>query len=317
MKVRVYGYKFEADRVPPAMSRLDLYEYMEKNAGCKLGAVYQYGAVKVKLPNGPAGVMQEWWGGMLLKIRDAKAYMKLTEKDGKTVLTAEDLAENEKLAEVNFFLAHPETGSGLYAHHSQSASLINFGRVCNRVFNTDRREQKKTEVNGNHLSKDEQEAIKSKYEGELIMGQLCMTAGVKDLVRSLHKVSSFEYRFSTVKTHEKFLQGISEQAESETIRFSFPPDADVDALADSLDASLAEGDVDEFKVKGVDKHGKAQEYRLATNPLIFDEYDYDSKMKGLVLDLSDWKGSITNSVIIAHLGKVASNRKVMQLLKKA
>lgn len=315
MKVRTYGFTFDKFLFPSAMTRPSLFEYLGANPGVRIGTSYQLGSAKVTLPCGAK--TQDWWGGMLLRIRDSKGYLKLTEKGGKSVLTAESLGEGERLAEVSFLLAHPETGNGLITHHYHATSIYSFGRVCERVFATHRRNLRNDALAVAGLTGKQKKAVRGSYEGKLSLGQLCLETKLKDLVKKLQRVNAFDFKFTTVTTKETFLKGIAERAESERVKFMFPPDADVDALADEIDLAVKGEGVAELKVHGVDVHGTPREYTMDQNPQVFDEYDYDDMMKGLKLDLSDWGNSIKNSAAIAHLGKVAAGHTVMQLLTKA
>lgn len=309
MKIKVYGFKFSEGKIPEAMDATDVFAYMKANSGMKLGKVYQLGACNVSLGQD----MKDWWGGMILKVRDSNAFTKLTQKNGKTILTAETLAENEQLVELTYFVAHPGTGSGLLAHHYHGTSITSFGTVCRRVF---RSAQKEARIAAHHgKGPAEVKALKQQYVGELVLEQLCNDTDLKDLVKELKRVSSFELRLATLETKEKFLQGIIEKASNEVIKLTFPPDTDVEELADDA-VKLAESEeVAEIKVSGYDKKKNRREYFKDRNPLVFHEFEYDDIMKGLALDLGNWEGSIRDSNAIKKLLSIATSKTTLNLLK--
>lgn len=309
MKIKVYGFKFNKGKLPEVMQVTDLYGHMLIHAGAKIGKLYQLGACKVSSGQD----MKDWWGGMVLKVRDSNAFTKLTQKNGKTILTAETLAENEQLVELTYFVAHPETGSGLLAHHYHGTSITSFGAVCRRVF---RSAQKNARTHA-QIGKGPAEikALAKQFTGELVLEQLCNDADLKKLVKELKRVSSFELRLATLETKETFLQGVIEKASNEVIKLSFPPDADVEELADDA-VKLAESEeVAEIKVSGYDEKKNRREYFKDQNPLVFHEFEYDDIMKGLALDLGNWETSIRDSNAIKKLLSIASSKTTLNLLK--
>ncbi|MDQ8201493.1 hypothetical protein [Pelagicoccus sp. SDUM812003] len=313
MKTKVYGFKFKNDIVPRAMNITDLYGFMSANAGAKLGKLYQYGATKVTF-EGKDGPM-EWWAGMILKVRDSKAFTKLTESDGKTTLTAEILAENEKLVELTYFIAHPETGSGLLAHHYHGTSITSFAVICRKLFAAEARLQKEAAVSGK--TKKEAKEIAQDYKGTLSLIQLCNDTDLKDLVKGLKRVSSFELRLATLETKETFLRGIVEKASNEIIKLTFPPDSDIEELADSAVELSNAQEVAEVIVSGYDSNKNRRQFFKDKNPLVFNEFDYDESIKDLVLDLDDWPKSIGGSEVVSKLAAMASGESVLNLLLHA
>lgn len=311
MKIKVYGFKFTKAKLPKAMQAKDVFAYMKAAAGAKLGKLYRFGAHSVAYGEDKS----EWWGGMILKVRDSSAFTKLTQKGGKTILTAETLAENEQLVELTYFVAHPETGSGLLAHHYQGTSLPAFGGVCRRVFIAAQRKARALAMSGKTTA--EQKALRIIFVGELVLEQLCNDTDLKSLVKELKRVSSFELRLATLETKEKFLQGIAEKASNEVIKFTFPPGTDVEGLADDAVELSESEEVAEIKVTGYDSKKNRREYFKDQNPLVFSEFDYDEIMKGLVLDLDNWPSSITGSTAIKKLLAIAHGKSTLHLLKNA
>lgn len=311
MKIKVYGFKFTKSKLPKAMKATDVFAFMKAAAGSKLGKLYRFGTHTVAFGDDKS----QWWGGMILKVRDSSAFTKLTQKGGKTILTAETLAENEQLVELTYFVAHPETGSGLLAHHYHGTSLPSFGRVCRRVFLAAQRKARALALSGKSTA--EQKALRKTFVGDLVLEQLCNDTNLKDLIKELKRVSSFELRLATLETKEKFLQGIVEKASNEIIKLTFPPDTDVDELADDAVKLADSEEVAEIKVSGYDAKKNHREYFKDQNPLVFHEFDYDEIMKGLVLDLDDWATSISGSNAIKKLLAIAHGKSTLHLLKNA
>lgn len=313
MKIKVYGFKFDMDKLPKAMKPTDVFEYMQLHAGTEAGKIYRYGTYL--LPKLEGERSQDWWGGMILKIRDSNAFTKLTNKDGKLILTAETLAENENLVEITYFVAHSETGSGLLAHHYYGTSLVSFAHICKKVFALARKELAKSAIF--EKSKKQQKNILKEFKGALELCQLCNDTDIKTLVKQLKRVTSFELKLATLETKETFLRGIIEKATHETLKLTFPPDVDVDLLAEDA-YELSENDlVTNLKVTGYDSKKIRRDIHKDENPLVFHEFDYDDSTKGLVLDLENWARSIEDSDMIKKLIAVASGRSTIKLLESA
>ena len=314
MNVKVYGFNIDT-KLPSGISRTCVYEYMAQTCGSTLGKFYRYGAKKLN----DGSEHGEWWAGIILKVRDSKAFTKLVEgEDGKAVLTAETLAENEKLVEISYFVAHPQTGSGLMAHHYQATSLWGFSGICQRLFVPCQKAAKAAALAAaTGLTKKQKKELRLLYKTKFKLGQLCNDTDLKTLVKQLNRVSTFELRLSTVRTKERFLRGIAEKADSEIIKLVFPADESVADLADDAEKLSTDADVDDIKVTGVDSKKKRQESFKDKNPLLFDEYDYDKLMKGFNIDLGDWGKSIEESTAIKRLIATAKGTSTYQLLTKA
>jgi hypothetical protein len=313
MKINVYGFKFTKTELPPAMKATDVFARMEREPGMKIGKTYRYGAHKLTANIGE--VESEWWGGIILKVRDSKAFTKLTEGEGKMVLTAETLAANEKLVELTYFIAHPDTGSGLLAQHYHGTSITAFGLACSKVFKTAQREA--AEEATKEKSPKEKSAILKQFRGKLALEQLSHDTDLRALVKKLKRVASFELKLATLETRETFLRGIIEKASHETLKLTFPLDASVDELADDAAALVEAGAVNDVKVIGYDGQNIKREYYKDQNPLVFEVFDYDQVMVGLKIDFSNWAESIENSVMIKQLIAVASHKSTHKLLTTA
>jgi hypothetical protein len=311
MKIKVYGFKFNRDKLPEAMKATDAFAAMQSTTGVELGKLYRVGAHPVTLESDSP----QWWGGMILKARDSTAFTKMTKKAGKTILTAETLAENEQLVELTYFVAHPKTGSGLLAHHYHGTSLNSFGNVCQRVFAAAQRQARAVALEQTPSAKHK--TLRGSFVGELALEQLCNDTDLKDLIKQLKRVSSFELRLATLKTKETFLKGVIEKASNEVIKLTFPLDADVDELADDAVALACAREVAEIKVSGYDAKKNHREYFKDQNPLVFHEFDYDDIMKGLELDLDDWGTSIGGSKAIKKLLTIAHGKSTLNLLRNA
>lgn len=80
------------------------------------------------------------FAGVVLKARDATSFTKMISEGGISKVKTQKLAEGERLAEANFFVAHLKTGRGLYAYHHRSASITSdFSWLCGKAFYHEKR----------------------------------------------------------------------------------------------------------------------------------------------------------------------------------
>jgi len=315
MRLRVFGYSFDKDGLPPALTRTALFESLSQTGERALrNGTFQIAATEVS--HGLGAKAEKWWGGILLKVRDARGFNKLIrDQDGKRKVTAEKLKANEEIAEVNFFIAHPVTGSGLYAHYHQSASLVSdFRWVCYKTFDEHRKECRNAALAADGLSNSEQKAIRARYQGTLSLNQLVRSEQLKALVKTLKKVNSVTVKVVMVQTNERLFRGIQQQASSRSVKFTFPSDQSVARLADDVGDVSGSDQIQALSVSGITPSGRERTLNLNKNPFVFEEWDYDEAMGNMELDLDDWEDSIASAPVIKRLIEVAKDVKVRQLL---
>jgi hypothetical protein len=310
MKIKLLGYNIDPSFFPSALGRTDIYQHLCQPNGLAVSKTFQVGTTKI--PVHTATGTEQWWGGMSLRIRDAKAFNKIVSNGGHITLTAERLGQNEQLAEVNFFIAHPVSGSGLFSYYTGSSSLMSFGGGLQRAFRTYARELR--DITLKQTPVKERAAMRKTFAGVLQLGQLCQTKDLKALVAALAKVKTCELKLSRVITKQRIFRGIAQYAESEVIRFALMDDVDPDDFGDEVAAVASARNVESVTVRGVDAHGVPQTYHAIENALSFGEMDYDTMMGNIQLDLNDWPASIKASAIIQKLAATASGHTTNALL---
>ena len=312
MDIRVYGFFLDQDGLPDAMEATSVFEAMGDGKPKSIGKYYTFGVRNLTFGSGSN--KEDWWAGIILKVRDSKAFTKLTNKDGKRMITAETLRDDEQLAEINFFIANPANGSGLYAHHYQSASIINFNLICGHVFEGKRREHVNRIQEDQNLDPKQRKAELKRYRGRLKVGILSRPDGFSELVTELKSVNSLEVRFKTVQLTNTMFRGIEAKAKSELVRFTFPPAVSADEIADTISQITGSQDVEEAIAVGRGKDGASHRLYLSENPHVFDTLDYDKWIEDLSLDLDDFSSSIEKSKLVKHLHKISTGKEVRRLL---
>lgn len=312
MKVKIYGFSVNSSKLPSAVNAPQFFGSVTSLPWLSVGKNYKLGVATVQVPT--ASGPETWMAGMSIKVRDAKAFNKLIDDNGQLTLTSENLEENAKLAEVNFFIAHPATGNGLYCYYSSSVSLMMFSLMMKRAFREYVRTVRDAAVKATPVK--QRKAVRATFKGELDIGQLCQVKDLKALVAALAAVKSCDFRFNTVVSEKTLFRGIAERSKNETIKFALMDDADVGELAEAIDKASADDSVDEITVRGTDAGGNAQTYHIEENALQFGDFEYDDYMGNLQLNLNNWAHSIKNSSVIAKLVAIAAGGRVHNLLSK-
>jgi hypothetical protein len=312
MKVKIYGFSVDSSKLPGAVTAPEFFSSVTTLPWLEVGQNFKLGIANVSVPT--AHGAETWMAGMSIKVRDAKAFNKLINDNGQLTLTSENLEENAKLAEVNFFLIHPQTGNGLYCYYSSSASLMMFSLLMKRAFKEYLRTKRDAQVKAAPVK--DRKAMRAKFKGDLEIGQLCQTKDLKALVTALTSVKSCDFKFNTVISRKTLFRGIYERSESEVVKFVMMEDVDTADLAEAIDRASSNAQVEEVTVRGVDSGGVNQTYHIEENALQFGDFDYDDYMGNLNLDLSNWASSIISSSVIAKLVGIASGGRVHGLLSK-
>lgn len=308
MNVITYGFAIDHKKLPDKMSADDVFLAIENNGG---KAVDRKGLIRTSATTVTLkydGNDEDWWAGMILRAKDIASFNHLTEDNGKLTLTSTDLSDG-KIAEVAFFIANKSTGSGLLASYHGAPGLPIFKVLARRLFNARRKERFMEELDQAESGK-EKKALRDGYKGDLAISQLVRTDSLKDLLKELKKVDSFEARFTSVATGAQKFSLLRAKSSTQALKLAFPPDFTFDdALANELVQEIATDDALFVKVKGADQSGgpAVVSSDLARNKMIFGIEDYAKLLGGLSLDLTDWAPTISKSSVVKWLLREATS----------
>lgn len=317
MRLRIFGFSFEKRKMPPLIDPNAVFTSLEASPTLESPGSLRFGVTKIGVKVPSEDNSEDWWLGVLLKVRDSKRFSKLTQKDGKRVMTSELLSGDDSLAEANVFIANPHTGAGLYAHHHQSASLNNeFGKVFSKEFYRIR-DCALEQIDGDEtlIGKARKQA-RQKYFGHLWLENLVLQESFKQLVASMRQVKTARVRLATVSTSKKLFAGRTWKPESEAIEFKIPADALPAEVGESLQIALTQTEITKASVTGIDDKGRERTYAANSNPYVLEEFDYDDITKDFELDLDDWIESLKKTTLVSEMVKVAQRPSVWSLLKQ-
>jgi len=119
MNIKVYGFRVLKKHLPQAYSPVDVFKAIKENRGTALDrrGYLRIAAVSTRWKHD--GNYEEWWAGLILRVRDAATFNRLESSGGKLELESLDL-KGGKIADLSYFIAHGETGSGLIASYYQA-----------------------------------------------------------------------------------------------------------------------------------------------------------------------------------------------------
>ncbi len=126
MKVRLTGFTFVIEKNP---SRQLSMEAFVRFVGA--GAIELEGEGEGKrllLMN--ADHDDDYFVGLVVTVKDHRAYCELVSEEGGMRLKVNELAEGSHLMDFNFFVFHKTTHQGLYQHYHQSCSPGAFADLC-------------------------------------------------------------------------------------------------------------------------------------------------------------------------------------------
>jgi hypothetical protein len=323
MRLRIFGFGFDKSKAPSSIPVSDVFASLGNRP--TLLVENEIRIAVTKIPVIPPQVLQptlgsnavNWWLGVVLKVKDAKSFTKLTSRGGKRIMTAEALPIGEDLAEANVFIAHPKTGSGLYAHHGGSASLTyDFGKLIGSELRHLQGLERARIDGDDETTTKEKRKLRSACHGYYWIINLVLEQEFKKLVASMKKVDSVKVRLGTLKTAEKIFGGYKWTPEYETVEYKLPIQAISAEVGDGLEVALNQKKIDSATVTGLDQNGKDRTFHHVDNPHILDQFDYDEVMGNFILDFQNYSASLTASRIGKELEKLLGRPDIWNLLSR-
>lgn len=306
MIVRILGFEPDRDKLPELVGPTAGFEWLVSHPGTEISPVLIGAAMR----------HDEWYLGAIIRTRDARTLTKMRNAGGVFSIRSERLGADEKITEINFFIAHHETGRGLYTHHQGSASLgIHFARICGSVFNSRRVElMKAAEAAAGELTKKDAVALRKRYIGRFVLSRVLSKGNLKDFLATMKHIGSFQTTFTSFDLEEPLFDPLSKVARRKAVQFLFPPDLSIDLIDDDILTAVNSGQIDGFQVTAYDANGDAARFRSTRNAQVFVEYDYDTLFGTTNISFDDWSGAILSAEAAKRLIALASSGRIRQLL---
>lgn len=122
MKVKYLGFEIRTEK-----NLISINDFIENNLNFELKDIFKR---NVFIDCADIG----YYKGLILTVKDQKAYCKLQGSVDDLEIKVENLSGHDKLIEFNFFVINKSTGKGLYQFYYQSTSLSKFKEILKRQF---------------------------------------------------------------------------------------------------------------------------------------------------------------------------------------
>lgn len=235
-----------------------------------------------------------YWVGVLLTIKDATRFVLLKQFK----VTAQELEAGTSMADVNFFLIHPETGRGLYQYYFHSASVNTFCNLCKR----------------RHLNLKRAMGVKTRAE-KLTYAILEKPEDIVESAQRLKAIKNIEFEQVSYTFYEKNFNPIARFANRIVERAVFTLPTNQERVKPAVVNFLKKVGLKKAKLVGIDPSDREIILKLANDHAVFEEYDFDDFVGTIDLDASDFEKTINQSKNINQLITIANRPDVKLLLE--
>lgn len=248
-----------------------------------------------------------YYKGLILTVKDQKAYCKLQGSVDDLEIKVENLSGEDKLIEFNFFVINKSSGKGLYQFYYQSTSLAKFQEILKKQFLGYRAILLQNEYEANIKSgKSEYKSKKDsnkKYSDTLSLDLLVKPQTLSQLLQKCKQIKSFEVEFSTYDYIRKLGLPMPAHATKLKQKVFFDKDTKVRELASSIVKFIDQEEPVGGTIMVLDEFGQEMPYKLMDTPDLFHEEEFDD----LVQKLNTVKvGNFSQSIIFDEMIKVCS-----------
>jgi hypothetical protein len=303
MKVRIFGFQWQTGN---GITLEDFCNHLQSISG-------QENSGKMIALDAKDG----YWAGVLLTIKDMKAYCQMKRKGGGFKIMPQKLDDDSRMADFNYFIIHPQTGRGLYQHYHQSPVANTFCNFCRRRYNAFRDEKIGGEIEaagGDNISNSDYKKIRSKYKGYFSFQTLLRQEDFLKCVSAMKSVKNFAFELATITDEEKLFTPASEYAKRCSHKVFFGEDTLVSNVKNGIAGTVEKFGLKRATVHGQDEYGQDTVYKLLNDYATYEEFEYDDIIGSVELDSENLKQSVCDSMLVEELLKVAARPEVKALL---
>lgn len=278
MKVRLYGFSLAAGHTKTSL--VDLYDHLAMHSGQPDTTKSLERRIYFDKNDG-----SNYAHGLVVTVRDQKAFCKLIEDNGNWVINVESLQGDDKLMEFNFFIINKSNGLGLYQHYFHSCSMGVFGGYLRTDYReiSDQRCQDAihaSEQTGRHTNAKEA-AIKRDHRGQLEVATLVHSGSLSSVLQDFDRINSFEYEFAELEAIRDVAEPLSPYVRRRKEVVTFEREQNVRTLANAVQRAVNLIQPRAGRVHVETEDGDALSLQLENIPEHFGEYDYDDVARQL------------------------------------
>ncbi len=261
------------------------------------------------------GVKQlgHYWAGILLSIKDQKAFCRIKRHKSQFTLAPEKLGD-DRIADFNYFIINPKTNRGLYQWYHQSGSVSSFCSFLKVFYNSLRDKTRDICLEKIEEEKDKTQE-KKRFRKSLHLTILCRADSLEKRIKSLESVQNLEVAYATYDPVEgdplaPFQPYVKRRAE----RVSFKKGAT--GVVAKVAAFARQFTGETLRVEGVDPDGHEQIYKLMNDHDVFEEFEYDDVLESISLDSANLAAGLQESELVKRMLGIAEG-KAKRLLSQA
>lgn len=259
----------------------------------------------------------EYWTGVLLTIKDMKAFCQMKRKGKNFKIAPQKLDDDARMADFNYFIIHPKTGRGLYQHYHQSPVANTFCNFTRRRYNAYRDERIAVEIEaagGDDIANSDFKKIRAKYKGYFSYQTLLRQEDFLKCVAAMKNVKNFAFELATITDEEKLFTPASEYAKRCSHKVFFGEDTLITNVKNGIAGTVEKFGLKRATVHGQDEHGQDTIYKLMNDYATYEEFEYDDIIGSVELDSDNLKQSVCNAMLVEELLKVAARPEMKALL---
>lgn len=227
--------------------------------------------------------------GLLLTAKDHKRFCELRRKGTTLKINVREAEQGSSLIDFNFFLIDKKHARGLYQHYHNSCNARVFTRLCGQQFDKVAVDKISREIVAKGGTKacpeEEQEAMREKYEGDVICNLHVRKEKFAEIVKQMQKISSCDFTLATIEPEkEKWFRILTGVSNIVRHHVSFKRHATVSERAKAVIELVNSGEANDASVFGVDEDGLDRVISIANNPDSFGHWEFDDLAAGMTFE---------------------------------
>lgn len=242
--------------------------------------------------------------GLLITIKDMKKFCKIIRQGGNIKLTAHTLANNENVADFNFFTFDENMGRGLYQYYHHSCALTAFNTIAKMKYRDYLADKKKIELENNQdRAKDKKYLAKmeERFTGYLQTTIIERKGNFIERVKKMKDISNIEFEFDSLEYEQNEFSPIATHIKKSKHSLTLSQSTSkLDKVAATARLFL-DNTMRKARVVGLDEEGNDVAYKLMNDFDRFASFEYDDLVPSLSLDSNDVEASVDENEIIKRL----------------
>lgn len=273
MKVRLAGFTLEIDQPGAQVS----IEQFVRHVADRIPDELEGEGEQKRLLFMNADHDADYYVGLVVTVKDHRAYCELVEAPGGMTLKVTEVAQGSHLMDFNFFVVHKVSHNGLYQHYHHSCSPGAFASLCGERFRAYRTAKSDAAVEGlpAPATAAAERRMRAQYGGYLRTQLIVRQEALETMVRELRRVKSFQYVIATPAVEEQAFRPLTRWIRKKMHKLSFDVNGPVDGIARAVARTVDQLGITRGRIEGVDADGVTRVLKIVDNPDTFGEYEYD------------------------------------------